>query len=128
MAFQIDNGRVVWESKPVNMTADQLLAAEARASKGETQVDRAAEFLLNTLANGPMSATEVLDAGVAEGFAKATLNRAKTKANVRSVRSGFGAEGTWSWSLSPNPPAFDEDPRPENLHTYGAYGGEALAA
>jgi hypothetical protein len=127
-AFRIIDGAVRWEPLPVEMTANQLLAAEEKATKQKTEVDRAADFLVKILTDGPKPAEAVFEAGDAEGFSQSTLNRAKRKAHAQSDReAGYGAECRWMWSLSPSPLPVPEEPQPEKPDTFDAYGGEALA-
>ena len=57
--------------------------------------DRAAEWLLEALASGPVLATEIEERARNAGFAKNTLWRAKTELGITSFREGAG----WMWRL-----------------------------
>jgi putative DNA primase/helicase len=93
---------VVWENEPVNITADQALAAaEDRGGEIHSARREAEEFLLELLANGPVGAKEGADHARALGIAPRTLKRARKKLGVVSRREseGRGGRGQWVWSL-----------------------------
>ena len=81
---------------PSTLTADELLGT----SDGSGSVD---EFLLAELAEGPRPSTEIFDAGLEQGFARRTLQRAKKRLNVTAERDGFGTGGRWLWNLHRTP-------------------------
>ena len=62
----------------------------------DTAADRAADFLLALLAKGPVPTDTVFTKAEAAGIAKPTLNRAKSRLGIASVKPG----GVWHWSLS----------------------------
>jgi putative DNA primase/helicase len=99
----IISSHVVWEKEPVQLTADQALAATARKGKQEDRGAKAAaeRFLRETLANGPMAMNEVIDAGKAHCIALRTLERAKVDLGIKSVRPG--GQGKWHWALPEEP-------------------------
>jgi RecA-family ATPase len=87
-----NNPLVEWRGE-IHHSADDLLATSD--FKPEKQSDVAEKFLRETLANGPMQATEVKELAENEGIATRTLDRAKTKAGVESKKR----DGSWWWSI-----------------------------
>ena len=77
---------------PSSITADELLGTSSDASGN---VD---EFLLAELAE-PRRSTEILAAGLEQGFSRRTLQRAKKRLNVTAERVGFGGDAYWQWKL-----------------------------
>jgi putative DNA primase/helicase len=86
--------RVVWSNKPVNITADQALAAAAEKDRDRTAIKEAEEFLRETL---PLSAREVQRQAQDAGIAARTLARAKKNLGVVSKKHGL--DGGWMWEL-----------------------------
>jgi putative DNA primase/helicase len=84
---------IVWEAQPVDLTADQVLAA-AKAPPRAAKVD---DFLRQLLADGPMLQTMVIEAGKAKGFTEGQIKRAKERLVIKSKKAGL--MGGWSWSL-----------------------------
>lgn len=73
-----DNGAVRWKADPVHLTADELLAKEARAAAGlrESCRDEAAEWLRERLNSGPVPSTEILNEVKEAGFGEKKLQKA----------------------------------------------------
>jgi hypothetical protein len=88
---------VIWESEPVNVSADDALAADRDEGGGRTERDDAAEWLANLLANGPRPALEVERNATDAGYSIATVRRAKAAIGVVSRKPAFG--GPWEWTL-----------------------------
>jgi putative DNA primase/helicase len=79
--------------------ADELVGSEHTGERQE-----ATAFLLDTLAEGPVAATEVRNAASAAALSWATVKRAKADLGVVSAKSGFGEGACWFWSLPADPP------------------------
>ncbi len=92
-----DGQGFTWAGKS-DLTAHQLLAAPADG-EGRTALVEAKEILTDLLSSGPVSPTEIRKAATAAGVKEATLRGAKDALGVRSVKSGFGADGQWKWEL-----------------------------
>ena len=90
--------RVDWGVR-IEGHAREVLAEAERPAQDQGPLEEAGAFLRAILANGPLSATEVLKAATAEGIAGTTLKRAKAKLGVVSSRVGFGPGGECKWSL-----------------------------
>jgi hypothetical protein len=61
-----------------------------------TELDRAREFLLRILANGPVDADEITKLAKDEELTERTLDTAKSVLQIRSVKVG-GSDGKWQW-------------------------------
>ena len=55
------------------------------------------EFLLGELAEGPRPSSEILDAGLEQGFSRRTLQRAKKRLGITAEKTAFS--GHWQWNL-----------------------------
>lgn len=64
--------------------------------KPKSAVDKAVEFLQETLANGPMDSNEVKRLAAEIGISETSLSRAKKRAQVVFVKSG---DGTAQWKI-----------------------------
>jgi hypothetical protein len=80
---------------PCAWTADQLVGSRAAALARPR--DLAAQFLKETLANGPMTSRDIWNLAEKEGFTKRTLRRAKIAARVRSERVWSDPRGPSYW-------------------------------
>jgi putative DNA primase/helicase len=84
---------ILWDDAPVDVTANQALAASAAALKDGGALRNAKEFLRELLANGPIDAKHGEEAAKANGISERTLNRAKSDLGVKARKSEF--EGGW---------------------------------
>jgi hypothetical protein len=89
---------VVWDSEPVNMSADEAMAAGSSSSTA--RIADAKDFLRDALANGPRSAAEITEQAEADGIKERTLRRARGALNIIITKLGF-ADG-WQWELPPD--------------------------
>jgi RecA-family ATPase len=88
---------IVWETKPVLITADEALSNQTCDPEERTAREEAREFLRSLLASGRMSAEDVKKQAREAGIAEQTLNRAKRDLGIRPHKLGF--EAGWSWEL-----------------------------
>jgi hypothetical protein len=93
----ITAARVVWENEPINMTADQAMAAW-RAAKSQHKVSEATDWLRDLLSNGPMIVNEIEQVARRAGLAWGTVRRASDKLEIEKSRQG-GRHGHWHWNL-----------------------------
>ncbi|MFH5806909.1 hypothetical protein ACG2DA_22940, partial [Alienimonas sp. DA493] len=126
-----DPARVVWESDPVFLTADEALAPR-RADGDGPRESPCVEWLRETLeaAGGRMPSAELTEAGAAAGYSESQISRAKKKLGVTSDKGGF--EGGWD-SVLPSAaaaaPGGDSDPRArEGVEGVGPPGPDAFGA
>jgi hypothetical protein len=95
---------IVWEPDYVDVTANEALSA-ASENKAPAAVDEAKRFLLDMLANGPVTKKEIEDAAEGSEISLATLRRAKRILRVIAEKDRATPKGAWFWKLPPK----DED-------------------
>jgi putative DNA primase/helicase len=83
----------------VPTTADGS-AHELMAIEEDTKAELKA-FLLQVLADGPVSTREVKAAAAANGYKWRTMERAKTDLGITPTK-GHGATAPWYWALPSN--------------------------
>ena len=89
---------IVWEDGPVATTADQSLDRDAGDDdKGPTEIDKAADWLKQALAAGPVAGKDIIKQAKECGISERTLNRGKSRANVEAFRPEN--PGPWFWRL-----------------------------
>jgi hypothetical protein len=93
----IETIRVLWDPDPVDISANEALAAAAEAAKGGGQKREAEEFLLAYLEAGAMPADKVTAAAEANGISRRTLERAKGRLRIISEKDSY--RGGWTWRL-----------------------------
>lgn len=95
---------IQWEPSPVNMRADDALAAECEGSDDGGALAEATDFLRAELAHGRKAGTEVKAAAKSAGISNRTLDRARARLGVVAAPDGY--RGPWTWGL-PNHTAPD---------------------
>jgi hypothetical protein len=91
--------RIVWDSKPVLITANEALAADAVGTAHRSAGDEGAEFLRELLANGQVPVAQIADQSKGAGISWATVRRAKKELGVIACKSDMA--GGWTWELPP---------------------------
>ena len=113
---------VAWEPDPIQVSADDALAAELGNDK-QSELDECVDWLRGALADGPMLAAEVIQQSDQCGFTKATLRRTQKKLHIQPYREGFGPGGKWYWALAGHREAADSidaiGAQPSEMSTYG---------
>ena len=84
----------------MNITANQVLAAEAETGERRSALTEAEDFLRESLASGAVAAKDIEELADAAMISKATLRRAKGSLKVEVLREGFGPGSTVMWKLS----------------------------
>jgi putative DNA primase/helicase len=93
----IITSRVVWDSAPVTVTANEAIHAAAEQNrKGEARREAEA-FLEAYLEAGPMPQEKVAGAAKANGISERTLRRAREGLKIIVEKAGY--EGGWVWRL-----------------------------
>lgn len=94
--FEIgDDGSFRWTGES-SLTLDEMLSHRPNDSTEERTAKAAAiEFLQSELANGPKASTDLVNDAYAAGISKRTLDRAKDRLGVISVKMGQH----WVWEL-----------------------------
>jgi hypothetical protein len=105
--FRITDGRVIW-------TGECELPRKPRAG------DQASEFLQSFLEDGPKMQKEVEEAAQVRGISTTTLNRAKSRLEIRSRKVGFDG---WQWELphsegGQNPGSHSEDRQTNSMASF----------
>ena len=95
-AKNISASRVVWDSEPVFMSADEAIAT---SRKDRNLLDEAADFLRQELRDGEVGADEMKERAEEAGIAARTVKRARAKLGVITRRKGFGEGGKYFLSL-----------------------------
>jgi putative DNA primase/helicase len=92
---EILTSRVIWDSAPVTITADEAVAAAN--NEGPTAMSEAAEFLREELANEPRSVKDLKKAAAEANLSWRTVRRAQTELGVKPTKDGLA--GGWLWEL-----------------------------
>jgi hypothetical protein len=88
-----------WNTKPLTMTADEIIAAAQQSAECGPALDEACEWLRSALADGLQPANELKRTAKEDGIHERTLLRAKQRLGVAARRTGFGLGGSWDWHL-----------------------------
>jgi hypothetical protein len=99
---EIPTSRIMFESAPITISADQALAAMEGNGQNRTDKAEAIDFLSDLLAAGPMPAKDVKKEAVDASISTKSLRSAREALNIKPEKSGF--EGGWVWSLPRCPP------------------------
>jgi RecA-family ATPase len=105
---EIATSRIMYESAPITITADQALAAIEGNGQARTDKAEASDFLQDILANGPLPAKQVKADAIGAGISAKSLRSAREALNIKPEKTGF--EGGWVWAL-PRCPRELEDAR-----------------
>ncbi len=96
---QIKNNLAAKPSEAIGMritpAGEVLFGPAPEAPRTETAASRAEDFLIGLLAAGPVPSEAVFAESDAAGISRPTLNRAKDKLQIVSIKP----EGVWHWSL-----------------------------
>ena len=96
LAFRIDpQGKLVWETEPVPLSADEALEAEREGKKLTTAI----HWLGEELAAGSQTSDCVMAAGKELGFSKSTIYRAAAAIKVTMSQGGSGDAKCSIWSV-----------------------------
>jgi hypothetical protein len=82
---------ILWHAQHVDVTAVEAMTA----TKSPAARDEAKKFIVDYLAAGPVSSTDVEEAAKANGISRRTLFRAKADLGVAAKKSGDG----WTWQI-----------------------------
>jgi hypothetical protein len=97
-AFTILDGRVAWESEPVEISIDEAMKGEKRPTRVPEAVDAAIDWLQTLLADGEWKLmNEIHQLGNLQGLTSHTLKRAKIRMRLESKPAS--SNGPWQWRL-----------------------------
>jgi putative DNA primase/helicase len=91
--------RILWETEPVPITANEALAAQAAGTETQTAKADAIEFLRVVLAGGPVPATEVNRMAREHDLTAKAIRSARETLGAKIERDGFGPGSKSLWSL-----------------------------
>lgn len=92
IGYSITNDGFFWTGLS-DLTVNAVLKAESQSDDDRSAIDEAVEFLEAVLTDGPVSCLQVSAEADELGISKRTLERAKVKLGIKSIREG----GQWSW-------------------------------
>lgn len=91
---------VKWSADRIKSRVDEILSESRRpAGRPDTERREAMEWLREYLSKGPQGATEVREAGEAQGFTFSTLRRAFRALGGVAVKGRDGWRDGWQWKL-----------------------------
>lgn len=91
LAFRISENGLVWEPEPIDLHADDALAAEIHDGEDRSQLAEAIAFLEDTLIDGPKPSAKVISEARQLGISQTTLQRARRERGVTRWKDGAGA-------------------------------------
>ncbi len=129
MAYSIIDGRVVWETEPVSISADEAMGpVDERKRGGGDAVSEAKTWLADQLAEQPVPSNELKQRAERDGLSWRTVERAKTALGIENAPVGFGKP--WAWrlpdrsSVRQSAPVFPESAKPKTLADSAKSGGD----
>lgn len=96
---EIGTSRIMYETTPITITADQALAALDGNSENRSEKSEAIDFLADALKAGPVSAKDMKREAAEAGISAKSLRNAREALGVKPEKTGFGGEGGWVWNL-----------------------------
>jgi putative DNA primase/helicase len=102
LAGGIETSRVLWESEPVTMTADEAMAAPM-PDEDRTMTEEASDMLREALLPGPSLAKDLKRQAMDAGISDKALRTARLRLGVAVEREGFGAQTKTFWRLPTAP-------------------------
>ena len=100
--------RIVWDREPVDITADEAIAANkpSLTDNRKAKAAPAREFLRDILAAGPVLAKVVEERGAVKKFSLRQLRHARDHIGARSFkRRGENLNSAWMWAMPEHLPA-----------------------
>jgi putative DNA primase/helicase len=98
LAFEIADGKIIYENEPVNTTADEALGTGSTVVSIEK--DKAVAWLCEVLTPGKaMASTALLAQAKEQGIKESTLRRAKREAGVISYELQESGKNQWFWRI-----------------------------
>jgi 5S rRNA maturation endonuclease (ribonuclease M5) len=99
LAFEIKEGKIIFENEPVNITAQDVLTSQSNIEAPER--DRAVEWLKQILAGGVSKpSNEIFKLAEEQKFKDCTLQRARKELGIKCFPE-FDEDGnkSWHWKL-----------------------------
>jgi hypothetical protein len=96
LIFRISDGRLEYESKGVQLDADELLSARTEDREEQNFAD---SWLQDFLQSGPQEVKEIRREALKDGVSKSALYRAAKRLKLGRSASGFGKFRSSTWEL-----------------------------
>lgn len=114
LSWTLDEGRVWWNDRTVDVTADDVLSDAMRndEDEGTSALDEAINFLKVSLSKGPQRTKDVEKWAKEAGIAKSTLKRARKNLGI-VAKPEFTGNAPDAWFLSLKEQG-DQDPQDNN--------------
>jgi hypothetical protein len=111
LAFEVRHSAFEWLGEShVSIAA---LMDPDQSADDRSELDDAENYLTQLLANGPVKATMQYETADREhGISPATLRRAKSKLNIKSVKGKGDAYSNWYWVGPGQVPVLEDEPPP----------------
>jgi putative DNA primase/helicase len=93
----IQTTHVVWDPKPVKISANDAMRAADGGGGGKAARQEAEDFLKADLADGPKSALDLTETAKALGISERTIDRVKKELRIKASKDGY--QGQWQWTL-----------------------------
>ena len=117
-AGPLPTSRIVWDSEPVSITADEAMQSDSGGARSAASaVDDAADWLRETLADGPMNSKEVTQLANEALISEQTLRRARGELGITPQKVGM--DGPWRWSLPSKMLKTAEDVQQNSVSIFG---------
>jgi len=117
---EILTSRICWETEPVQISADEALAAHEGDTEARSLKAEAIDFLRDALQHGPRHCNQVKSDATAAGITPKPLRNARKALNV--VLSKAGMDGGWVWEL----PKVPNDPEDAHDKTWAPSASEGI--
>ena len=91
----IRTSRVMYESTPITISADQALAALNNAGQNKSEKAEAIEFVQDALRAGPVAAKDIKRDAIEAGISPKSLRSAREALGIKPEKAGF--DGGWVW-------------------------------
>jgi putative DNA primase/helicase len=98
---EIPTSRIMYESAPVTISADQALAAQDGHGESRSAKAEAIDFLTDLVSGGPVPTKDVMKEAASAGISPKSLRSAREALGIKSEKAGF--EGGWVWALPKMP-------------------------
>jgi putative DNA primase/helicase len=105
---EIPTSRIMYESAPITISADQALAALDGNGGNRSEKSEAIDFLTDALRSGPVSAKDMKKEATDAGISPKSLRSAREALGIKPEKAGY--EDGWVWKL-PKMPTEAEDAR-----------------
>jgi len=94
---EIPTSRIMYESTPISISADQALAAVNGGGENKLEKSEAIEFIQGALSDGPASAKDIKREAADAGISSKQLRRARETLGIKPQKAGF--DGGWVWKM-----------------------------